>query len=250
MPRLSFLNKRRSTHEYKNGVEKIFNTFGKWAKHPLKFTTKRSFEAIVFLIVFAFITRYVFALFSKFETSIKTLWKNALLIGLHHIGWSLLMVVIFAAFTALIGTFIHWPLMMQALGEEGFKEFIDTALSVETVNPLGLFSFLVISFLPPAVGGYGLTAYFDSYILNRVFKPYVQQALENSGVEMRDPEDDTWNMPEENASEETETLSLPENAPEEAHSVETETEEAPEGRRQKRSSESVPKAMPQTRTGL
>lgn len=52
MPRLSFLNKRRSTHEYKNGVEKIFGTFERWVKHPLKFTTKRSFEAIVFLIVF------------------------------------------------------------------------------------------------------------------------------------------------------------------------------------------------------
>lgn len=52
MSRLSFLNKRRGTHEYKNGVEKIFDTSGKGAKHPLKFTTKRSFEAIVFLIVF------------------------------------------------------------------------------------------------------------------------------------------------------------------------------------------------------
>ena len=52
MPRLSFLNKRKRTHEYKNGVEKIFGTFERWVKHPLKFTTKRSFEAIVFLIVF------------------------------------------------------------------------------------------------------------------------------------------------------------------------------------------------------
>ena len=52
MPRLSFLNRRRRTHEYKNGVEKIFGTFERWVKHPLKFTTKRSFEAIVFLIVF------------------------------------------------------------------------------------------------------------------------------------------------------------------------------------------------------
>ena len=52
MPRLSFLNRRRSTHEYRNSVEKIFGTFERWVKHPLKFTTKRSFEAIVFLIVF------------------------------------------------------------------------------------------------------------------------------------------------------------------------------------------------------
>ena len=52
MPRLSFLNKRKSTHEYHNSVERIFGKFEKWVKHPLKFTTKRSFEAIVFLIVF------------------------------------------------------------------------------------------------------------------------------------------------------------------------------------------------------
>ena len=52
MPRLSFLNKRKSTHEYHNVVERIFGTFEKWVKHPLKFTTKRSFEAIVFLIIF------------------------------------------------------------------------------------------------------------------------------------------------------------------------------------------------------
>lgn len=52
MPRLSFLNRRKSTHEYHNVVERIFGTLEKWVKHPLKFTTKRSFEAIVFLIVF------------------------------------------------------------------------------------------------------------------------------------------------------------------------------------------------------
>ena len=52
MPRLSFLNKRKSTHEYHNVVERSFGTFEKWVKHPLKFTTKRSFEAIVFLIIF------------------------------------------------------------------------------------------------------------------------------------------------------------------------------------------------------
>ncbi|MCQ2319942.1 MAG: nucleoside recognition domain-containing protein [Bacteroidales bacterium] len=52
MPRLSFFNRRKSTHEYHNVVERIFGTFEKWVKHPLKFTTKRSFEAIVFLIIF------------------------------------------------------------------------------------------------------------------------------------------------------------------------------------------------------
>ena len=52
MTRIPFFNRRKSTHENHNAVENFFGIFEKWVKHPLKFTTKRSFEAIVFLIVF------------------------------------------------------------------------------------------------------------------------------------------------------------------------------------------------------
>ena len=44
--------RRKSTHSYHEGVESLFKKLEDKLKHPLKFTTKRSFEAIVFLIVF------------------------------------------------------------------------------------------------------------------------------------------------------------------------------------------------------
>lgn len=53
MPRYSLNFKRRkSTQSYANSVEKLFKKIEDLIKRPLKFTTKRSFEAIVFLIIF------------------------------------------------------------------------------------------------------------------------------------------------------------------------------------------------------
>ena len=43
---------KRSTHNYHERVEKLFKKFEERLKKPLKFTTKRSFEAIIFLIFF------------------------------------------------------------------------------------------------------------------------------------------------------------------------------------------------------
>lgn len=44
--------RHKSTHSYHKAVESLFKKIESKLKHPLKFTTKRSFEAIVFLIVF------------------------------------------------------------------------------------------------------------------------------------------------------------------------------------------------------
>ena len=53
MPRYSLNFKRRkSTQSYANSVEKLFKKIEDLIKRPLKFTTKRSFEAIAFLIIF------------------------------------------------------------------------------------------------------------------------------------------------------------------------------------------------------
>ena len=53
MSRFSFRpTRRKSTHSYHESVESLFKKLEDKLKHPLKFTTKRSFEAIVFLIVF------------------------------------------------------------------------------------------------------------------------------------------------------------------------------------------------------
>ena len=43
---------KRNTHDYHERVEKIFKKIEDKLKRPLKFTTKRSFEAIFFLIIF------------------------------------------------------------------------------------------------------------------------------------------------------------------------------------------------------
>lgn len=51
MPHFSLL-KRKRTHDYEGGGNKVFGIFEKIVKHPLKFTTKRTFEAILFLIIF------------------------------------------------------------------------------------------------------------------------------------------------------------------------------------------------------
>ena len=53
MPRFSIRpKKRKSTQSYANSVEKLFKRIEDKIKRPLKFTTKRSFEAVVFLIIF------------------------------------------------------------------------------------------------------------------------------------------------------------------------------------------------------
>ena len=53
MPRFSIHpKKRKSTQSYANSVEKLFKKIEDIIKRPLKFTTKRSFEAVAFLIVF------------------------------------------------------------------------------------------------------------------------------------------------------------------------------------------------------
>ena len=43
---------KRNTLNYHDRVEKLFKRIEEKLKRPLRFTTKRSFEAIVFLIIF------------------------------------------------------------------------------------------------------------------------------------------------------------------------------------------------------
>jgi len=52
MAKTKYDTEKRSTLDYHHRVEKIFKRFEEKLKKPLKFTTKRSFEAIVFLIIF------------------------------------------------------------------------------------------------------------------------------------------------------------------------------------------------------
>ena len=52
MPHSLFRVKRNSTHAYGKRVESLFKRIEKLLKRPLRFTTKRSFEAFVFLVLF------------------------------------------------------------------------------------------------------------------------------------------------------------------------------------------------------
>ena len=52
MARTKYNTPKRSTLSYHDRVEKIFKKFEDIIKRPLRFTTKRSFEALLFLIVF------------------------------------------------------------------------------------------------------------------------------------------------------------------------------------------------------
>ena len=52
MPHSLFRVKRNSTHAYGKRVESLFQKIEKLLKRPLRFTTKRSFEAFVFLVLF------------------------------------------------------------------------------------------------------------------------------------------------------------------------------------------------------
>ncbi len=52
MPRTKYNTPKRSTLSYHDRVEKFFKRIEEKLKKPLRFTTKRSFEALIFLIVF------------------------------------------------------------------------------------------------------------------------------------------------------------------------------------------------------
>ena len=52
MPRTKYNTPKRSTLSYHDRVEKLFKRIEEKLKKPLRFTTKRSFEALIFLIVF------------------------------------------------------------------------------------------------------------------------------------------------------------------------------------------------------
>ena len=52
MPHSLFRARRNKTHAYGKRVEALFQKLEQWLKRPLRFTTKRSFEAILFLILF------------------------------------------------------------------------------------------------------------------------------------------------------------------------------------------------------
>lgn len=95
---------------------------------------------ILFTFIYAMIASYIFPLQAKFVNTIRKTIKNALLISIAHFPWTLLLVAINA---------IPLILLMINLG----------------------FLFLLLPCM--LFFGFALLAFFNSFILNRVFKKYI-----------------------------------------------------------------------------
>ncbi len=90
---------------------------------------------IIFLILYLNIGIYIFPLLARFDNTTRNLVRNALLMSIRHLGWTILMILIFAA----VYFVTFW-----------------------------------FNFIPLLLLGYGLVAYLDSYILNHIFEPYIR----------------------------------------------------------------------------
>ena len=111
---------------------------------------------IFILTIFVFILQYVFALAARFENTIIQTIKNAFFMSLKNLGWTIVMIRVFAA------------------------------------------PYLIIyftNFVPLFLIAYGLVVFVDSYILNRIFEPYIKEALGDQAEEEKDP--DHWEIPDD-----------------------------------------------------
>lgn len=93
--------------------------------------------------IYLLIVHYVFAVLSRFENTVSGTIIFAFVLSVKKIGWSLLMIFIFISVVA-------------------FSLFV---------------------FLPTIFFIHGICAFIDSYILNHVFKPYVEQATKEQAQE-------------------------------------------------------------------
>ena len=91
---------------------------------------------IVFSVLYLFSFVYVFPLFARFENSIGITIRNSFLFSIKYLWKTILMVIVSIAPYVVI---------------------------------------LFTNFLPLILLGYGLSAYINSYILNPIFEPYIQE---------------------------------------------------------------------------
>ena len=110
---------------------------------------------IISFAVYMFILQYVFAILANFHTTITKAVQSAFFLSIKNVGWTLIMIAIMALpFVLLIINFFN--------------------------------------FLPVMLLGVGCVVYLDSYFLNRILKPWFDQA---KGDE--DEYADNWVMPDE-----------------------------------------------------
>ena len=92
--------------------------------------------AILVAIIYIMILQYVFALLARFDNTVKRTIQNAFVFSIRYIGWTILMILIMAAY---------------------------------------IFVILWFMFIPIMIPGYALVVFLDCYILNHIFKPYVKE---------------------------------------------------------------------------
>ena len=87
---------------------------------------------------------YVFPVLSKFDNTIRRTIQNAFIMSIRHIGWSLLMSVVF----------------------------------------IGIMLVLIWIFPPLMILGYGLVAFINSFILAHIFDKYIPKEEEHENEDM------------------------------------------------------------------
>lgn len=98
-------------------------------------------NVVMFVILFVFwlylmVLQYVFAVLSKFENSIKNIFRFSFILSVKKFGWTLLMILVFAA-TIAVGLMVFSPVLVFAPGiiiitdcvivSHLFKPYIDQA---------------------------------------------------------------------------------------------------------------------------
>ena len=102
------------------------------------------------IIIYIMTLQYVFAVQSRFYNTIRKTITNSFFMSIRHIGWTFVMVLLFAVVYFVIFYFGFIPLLLL---------------------------------------GYGLIVFLDSYILNHIFKPYVKAAQGETGEEEKNPDE-------------------------------------------------------------
>lgn len=110
---------------------------------------------ITLIVLYIVMLEWVFPFLARFDNTTKRILETSFFLSIKHIGWTLVMAVIFVAV---------------------------------------YFVILYFNFIPLLLLGYGLVAYLNSYILNHVFAPYIRAQLEKEGKLDADKDPDAWTV--------------------------------------------------------
>lgn len=108
--------------------------------------------AFVILAILVMMFTYAFPLLAQFDNTIFGILKNALLFSIAKLGWTILMVALFFGYYYLFYLTMFWPLLIL---------------------------------------GFGLIAFIDAFILNHIFKPFIDDQTEEKETPEEEAEKNT-----------------------------------------------------------